>query len=108
MKFILTNSETLLSPCELLHPKDPLLTKLFSCEAVFPNETFSTPPILHALRMLSMKTQKNITPDEVISCVDKIKKKNSNEKPTTLLHLLTNNQNLIKKYPTNDYCSIAE
>ena len=66
MKFILTNGGKLLSPCELLDPEDPLLTELFFCEAVFPNETFSTPPILHALRMLGMRTQKNITPDEVI------------------------------------------
>ena len=108
MKFILTNGGTLLSPCELLDPEDPLLTKLFSCEAVFPNETFSTPPILHALRMLGMRTQKNITPDEVISCVDMIEEEDSSEKATALLHLLTNNQNLVGKYPTNGYCSVAE
>ena len=42
------------------------------------------------------------------SCVDRIEEEDSSEKATALLHLLTNNQNLFEKYPTNRCCSIAE
>ena len=97
MKFIPNKANSLLSPCELLDPRDPLLDELFASQGVFPVAPFDSPQVIEAFKQLGMRGPSEVTSSELITCVEMVAESQSPEKARTLLELLTSNQSLLEK-----------
>ncbi|XP_030840850.1 sacsin-like [Strongylocentrotus purpuratus] len=97
MKFIPNKANSLLSPCELLDPRDPLLDELFASQGVFPGAPFDSPQVIEAFQQLGMRGPREVTSSELITCVEMVAESQSPEKARTLLELLTSNQSLLEK-----------
>ncbi|XP_030840841.1 sacsin-like [Strongylocentrotus purpuratus] len=97
MKFIPNKNNSLLSPCELLDPRDPLLDELFASQGVFPGAPFDSPQFIVAFKQLGMRGPSEVTSSELITCVEMVDESQSPEKARTLLELLTSNQSLLEK-----------
>ena len=62
LPFVLTQSKTLVTPCEVLDPKQHTLRQLFEGEnKSFPHEDFEEDDILQTLRQLGMRSSPNAT-----------------------------------------------
>ena len=97
MKFIPNKANSLLSPCELLDPRDPLLDELFASQGVFPGAPFDSPQFIVAFKQLGMRGPSEVTSSELITCVEMVDESQSPEKARTLLELLKSNQSLLER-----------
>ncbi|XP_030840846.1 sacsin-like [Strongylocentrotus purpuratus] len=97
MKFIPNKNNSLLSPCELLDPSDPLLDELFASQGVFPMAPFDSPQFIVAFKQFGMREPSEVTSSELITCVEMVDESQNPEKARTLLELLTSNQSLLER-----------
>ncbi|XP_063961226.1 sacsin-like [Lytechinus pictus] len=95
MKFIPNKNASLLSPSELLDPRDPLIYKLFESQGAFPMDPFDSPQIIEALSQLGMRGKSGVSSCELNACVDMIEESQSPDKSRLLLELLSNNPGLL-------------
>ncbi|XP_041473876.1 sacsin-like [Lytechinus variegatus] len=98
MKFIPNKNASLVSPSELLDPRDPLIYKLFESQGVFPVDPFDSPQIVEAFSQLGMRRQCEVSSSELIACVDMIEESQDPDKSLLLLELLSNNPGLLSTY----------
>eukprot|EP00057_Strongylocentrotus_purpuratus_P022687 XP_011677161.1 PREDICTED: sacsin-like [Strongylocentrotus purpuratus] len=101
MKFIPDKNNSLLSPCELLDPRNPLLDELFASQGVFPVAPFDSPQFIVAFKQLGMRGPSEVTSSELITCVEMVAESQSPKKARALLELLTSNQSLLERSVIN-------
>ena len=107
MKFVVTNTGGLLSPIELLDPDDLILSKSFLSQGLFPATHLFTEETLSALRMLGMRKQCDVTPDEIMSCIDELTHNQNKDMALSLLQLLEQNTDFLGKLSSKEM-TVAE
>ncbi|XP_063961228.1 LOW QUALITY PROTEIN: sacsin-like [Lytechinus pictus] len=95
MKFIPNKNASLLSPSELLDPRDALIYELFESQGVFPMDPFDSPQIVEAFSQLGMRGQSGVSSSELNACVDMIEESQSPDKSHLLLELLSKSPDLL-------------
>ena len=98
LPFVLTQSKTLVTPCEVLDPKQHTLRQLFEGEnKSFPHEDFEEDDILQTLRQLGMRSSPNATDLlHVAKTVQNFGGDVASRKASALLDYLDQNSYLLK------------
>ena len=98
LRFVLTQSNRLVTPCELLDPQQRILNRLFEGDTdKFPHDTFVKDDILQRLRQLGMRSTPN-TQDilQVAKTLHNFVDDVASRKASALLEFLDQNPSLLK------------
>eukprot|EP00057_Strongylocentrotus_purpuratus_P028463 XP_011682937.1 PREDICTED: sacsin-like [Strongylocentrotus purpuratus] len=79
------------TPRALMRQDDPTLRELFELQGVFPGAPFDSAHLMPAFNRLGMRGQNEVTPVEMVECVDLVEKTQCPKKARALLDLLGKN-----------------